>query len=75
MRKIKPTIAIVLVVLVLFGAAGILASAPRLLQHVESDSVSPANSGLFLLLVASGIAVVSAATVAFSYWHRRRQRH
>ena len=75
MRKIKPAVAVALVVLVLFGAGGILASVTAMYQRAGQDSAATANAGLFLLLAASGVALASAITVAFSHWHRRRQKH
>lgn len=73
-RRIRPAIAVTLVVVVLFGAAGALALIARLFQRMGSDSATPVNAGFFLLLVALGVAVASAATVALNYWHHRRQK-
>ena len=75
MRRANPIVAIVLVVVVLFVAAGIVASVMQLSQHMEKGLSPTLDSGLFLLLVALGAAVLSAAAVALGYWYRRRQRH
>ena len=77
MRKVRPALAVILVAVVLFVATGIVASLTELSQRLGEAGQSTTNHGLFLILVALGIAVVSVGVVAGSRWKRRRpeRRH
>lgn len=74
MRKVKPSLAIILVAVVLFLAAGIVASLTQLSQWVEGVGQSTTNYGRFLILVGLGLTAGSVGPVVISHWCHRRQR-
>jgi len=73
-RKVRPVLAVVLVAVVLFAATGIVALLTELSQRLGEAGQSTTNNGLFLILVALGITVVSVGVVAGSRWKRRRPK-